>query len=64
MNEQYKFPFKKEEDEKKMIGKTFKGRLPTPEEDEELTGLEGGVPISKEKKDKAAKEAFKKVREL
>ena len=64
MNEQYKLPFKKEEDEEKMIGKTFKGRMSTPEKDEELTKLEGGKPTSEEKNRQAAQQAFKKVREL
>ena len=58
MKEQLKFPFKKEEDEEKAASEVFKGRMPKPEEDEELTIAEGGKPTSEEKNKQAAKQAF------
>ena len=61
MNEQFKFPFKKKEDEEKAIGKTFEGEIPTPEDDEELTKAEGGKPTSSEKIRKAAEKASDEV---
>jgi len=51
----------KEEKFKKVIGKTFKGDMPTEEEDEEMTNLEGGKRITKEKNDVAAKKALDAV---
>lgn len=65
MSEQIKFPFKKEEDEKQAYTKVFKGKMPTIEDDEELTKLEGGEPTSEQKihkaKEKASQEFWERV---
>ena len=61
MNEQIKFPFKRKEEEEKLIGRMFGGRMSTPEEDEELTESEGGKPTSPEKIKKAREEALDEI---
>ncbi len=61
MNEQLKFPFKKQEELEEVEGKTFKGEIPTKEDDEALTIAEGGKPTSQERNRQAAKKAFDTV---
>ncbi len=63
MPEQFKFPFKKKEEEEKAASEVFKGRMPTIEEDKELTTKEGGRLTSEEKNQQAAKEALDKILE-
>ncbi len=45
----------------KILGKRWKGRMPTIEEGEELTIIEGGRPTSKKREKEAAEKAFDKV---
>ena len=61
MNEQLKFPFKKQEELEEAEGKMLKGKIPTKEDDEQLTIAEGGKTTSQEKNRQAAKKAFDTV---
>lgn len=61
MNEQFKFPFKKQEELEEAEGKMFEGEIPTIEDDEALTIAEGGKPTSQEKNRQAAKKVFDTV---
>jgi hypothetical protein len=67
MNEQLGFPFKKEIEKEKIV-KIPRGKMPTPEEDEELTMREGGKLTSEEKNqeagEKASKEFWSRVEEF
>ncbi len=59
--EQFNFPFKEEAIPEEISLKMHKGRMPTIEEDEELTIIEGGRPVSKEGEKKAAEKALDEV---
>lgn len=62
MSKQFEFPFSKEEEKfKKVVNKNFKGKMPTIEEDEELTILEGGKPTSEEKIRQAKEKAMRDI---
>jgi len=61
MPEQFAFPFKREEKSKKVVGKTSEDNMPTEDEDEEMTNLEGGKRVTKERNDAAAKKALDAV---
>lgn len=59
--EQFKFPFKEKEDFEKVAGKVFKGRMPTLEEEEELTKQEGGKLTSEQKIKEAKEKAYQEL---
>jgi len=61
MNEQFKFPFKKREEAEEAEEEVFKGKMPTIEDDEALTIVEGGRLTSEEKNRQAAKKAIDTV---